>query len=983
MRTKHLFYTVALVSALAACTNDEFLEGVNAPQGEGNGSERPTISNVTLNPNGADTRLTFNGKYTFQDGDSMSVILMDENNTGVRYGITTNTDEWNKLTWLEKYHLVDYAHTNLPFIYEASKEVFNSNAKNVLEGNYFMILPYAPLDGNRQVRIDINKQVLIGDASSQEIRGKFIADNQKFVGYGQLMAEEGISDFEVSLTPILKPLRFKITHLGNAEVGDLHITKLVLRHKALTGTLTIDPTRAFYGDPNAQLGTAGWNLGQDYVKNHTDEPMTSSTNDIWHFNYANYLACQPATKKYATEEWMKEQLYANDRWGSELASDYVYNIKGEIGDVNEARDERKPNTYYWDDAIRAAVQPMREFNNPEYATQYIEVYLQDEAEVDYRTLESGKTIEAVMMLPALELKGEKGLMLSIYTKEGIIKDIDLSVQHTGINTDVQTSGIVDRVDVTDPTVETLEIKLGDVATVQYPTDVIINNENDLLQWVNWLNTGVESANKRPIAYFTNDITINDELAAAINQLKDNFILSIISKAAPGNNLRIATSADEYANILEKLDVASNVTVEVMDGAVLNMTEDSYNVKHKITSVPGWPDAPCGQLNIEVAKGGTLNIVSNDKTAIQGGFDNAGRPIANRTEVFIENMGKINVKNTQLVGFNITNEGEMKIEKGASLYFAPNSVNTIKGTINVDGFISGTTNNNFENKGTIENYGELRNIVNLGNKDNKKAGLINIWSWDAYTDISKNSGVIDYHEFLTGVNVNNTMSSDEPIKGGVFKYTGPAGTEVTKVDDEEFADDGTSGLQVNDLVNAYVTDAVITKGILLTNYADVTTLKNLTINEGAAIAKTATNNKLYFVEDVDMGSLLLKGGYVVEGTNKSYTTVDGVYFYNIADTGENVVIVGKEGDSEKKVVFKGEYVGFYKGQKAEELYASYAGIYFETAAAQVVNGCVLYAESLYSIGGTRSDVYNEGYIQLERAHDYQITVHTNTPNVVGK
>ena len=963
MKTKHLFFTMALAGIFAACTNDEFLEN-GTPQGPEAGQERPTISNVTLNIGEADTRFAYEGgKFAFEKGDVISALLMDENNTGVRFGITTNTDEWNKLTWLEKYHLVDYVHTNFPFEYDGSK--FASGC-NMLEGNYFLTYPYVCLDGNRQGRIDIAKQEQVGDEAAD--RARTVADNQYFIGYAQLKAGEGVSDFKAELVPILAPVRIALT--SEANVGTtLHVTKLVLSHPKLTGTLMIDPTRAKYADPMGN-SVEGWNLWQDYVKNHTDEPMTSNEGDIWHFNYANYLANQPATADDA--EWQKE-LYYNERYGSTLDMDYVYNVTGEAGASNEIRLNRKPNTYYWDDAIRAAVQPMREFNNPEYATQYVEVYLKDTEDADCMVLAPNSTIEAVMMLPAFQ-GDESPLMLSIYTKEGIIKNIDLSKQHTGNDTDVKTSGILDRFDPTDKLIQRLEVTIDNPAVVQYPTNVTINNEDDLLQWVNWLNEDPQNTgNKNPIATFTNDITINDDLAAAIKQLDKNYILSIVSHAAPGNNLRIATSED-YADILERLDVASNVTVEVMDGAVLNMTENSYNVEHEITAKPGYPENPWGQLHIEVAEGGTLNIVSNDKVAIQGGYDAAGRPVANRTEVLIENKGEINVKNFELLGFYIVNEGQMNLGEGTSLYFAPKSVNTIKGTIDVRGLISGTIENNFENKGVINNYNQVRNIQNLGNDDNKLEGTINVMGWGVYTDLSVNSGVVDYHEFLTGVNINNTIYDinggelEEAIKGGVFKYTGPAGAAVKQVDDEELATDGTSGLQVGDLVNAYVTDAVITSGILSTNYADVTTLKNLTINAGAGIAKTTSNDKLYFVEDIDQGTLVLEGG---KDSNGYTTTVDGVYFYNVADVDENVVVKG-EG-----VTFKGQYIGFYKGDTSK------AGVYFETAAAKVVRGCTLYAESLYSVDGTRSNIYNDGTIQLEKAHDYQVTVHTNTPQVVGQ
>ena len=89
---------MALAGIFAACTNDDFLE--NGPaQGTVTGQERPTISGVTLNIDEANTRVVLGSNgYQFEEGDVISALLMDENNTGVRYGITTNTDEWNKLT---------------------------------------------------------------------------------------------------------------------------------------------------------------------------------------------------------------------------------------------------------------------------------------------------------------------------------------------------------------------------------------------------------------------------------------------------------------------------------------------------------------------------------------------------------------------------------------------------------------------------------------------------------------------------------------------------------------------------------------------------------------------------------------------------------------------------------------------------------------------------------------------------------------------
>lgn len=945
---------MALASMFAACTNDDFLEN-GAPQASVEGQERPTISNVTLNIGEADTRASYEGgEYKFGKGDVISALLMDENNTGIRYGVTTNTDEWNKLTWLEKYHLVDYVHTNFPFEYDGSK--FSSNC-NMLEGNYFLTYPYVCLDGNRQGRIDIARQVQFGD--SKESRREAMVKNQRFVGYAKLDAGEGVSDFQARLVPLLAPVRIAIKSETNMAT-ELHVTKIVLSHPKLTGTLMVDPTRAEYSDPmiNEQ---GGWNLWQDYVQNHTDAMATESGNDIWHFNYANYLAHQPGT---ASTDWEKE-LYYNGRYGSLNDYDYVYNVKGEAGQADETRLARKPNTYYWDDAIRAAVQPMREFNNPEYATRYIELKLGEGSykegkpvfTQEYLTLKPSAAsandedayIEAMVMLPAFE-GDEAPIYLTIYTQEGIIKDIDLSKQHQGVGTDVVTSGILDRCDPTDTDIQRIEVVLDNPSILQQPTDVVINNEDDLMQWVGWLNADKShTGNKNPVATFTNDITINDDLAAAIRQLDESYILTIRNGAAKGNNLRIAVkdlsvdgNGKSNADILEYLDVDNRVKVEVMAGATLNMTDKSYNIAHEISAIPGYPDDSQGQLDIEVAEGGTLNITSNDKVSIMGGYDAAGKPVANRTEVNIENAGAIKVGGTQavnLLGFHIINEGTMEVAQGSSLYFAPNSVNTIRGTINVEGVISGTTQNNFVNKGEInigkenEKYTkapEVRNILNEGNDLNKEPGKIIFQNEAAKADLSSNTGIVDYQKYLNGVTFNNASTSKGWSVEGVFKYTG-------------------AGKNVSDLDEAYVTDADITEGKLVTNVDGESYLKNLIVRNGATVERFTNGNKTLTLNNFDGGletSILLEGG----------ATVNDVFFYQV-----NVLNALVDGTNGVQTLFKGEVALCSHEKGAAPADRVYAGLYLKKA--DVRNEGKLQVGALESYDGSNSDFENAGELHL--------------------
>ena len=979
MRTKHLFYTMALAGIFAACTNDEFLEN-GAPQASVEGQERPTISNVTLNigEGNADTRASWNGGFKFEKGDVISALLMDENNTGVRYGVTTNTDEWNKLTWLEKYHLVDYVHTNFPFEYDGS--TFSSNC-NMLEGNYFLTYPYVCLDGNRQGRIDIANQVQFGNTAESRVQA--LEKNQRFVGYAQLQAGEGVSDFKAELVPILAPVRIAIK--SETNMGKLEVTKLVISHSKLTGTLMIDPTRANYSDPMINE-KGGWNLWQDYVKNHTDEPMTSNEGDIWHFNYANYLKNQPATANVAAWE---DELYYNGRYGSLNDYDYVYNVKGEAGSADEIRMDRKPNTYYWDDAIRAAVQPMTEWNNPEYATQYVELKLGEGSydengkpvfTQEYLTLEpsapgdnaEGNFIEALMMLPAFQ-GDEEPLMLTIYTNQGIVKDIDLSKQAQGEGSDLVTEGIMDRIDPTDKKIQRVVVVLDNPSILQHPTDVVINNEDDLLQWVKWLNADTQhTGNKNPIATFTNDITIDDELASEILKLDESYVLTIKAQKniARGNNLRIAVKditpneeGKSNADVLEYLDVDNGVVVEVMDGATLNFTEDSYNIAHEIAAVPGYPQWCKGQMFIEVAEGGTLNILSNDKTAIQGGNDKTNTEAANKTEVYIKNKGGyINVDGaTRVLGINIVNEGEMVVAEDASVYFAPKSVNTIRGSIRVDGVISGTTNNNFRNKGIIligsptkeySNGGipEISNIINAGNDYQKMPGTIIFDNAAAKADLTSNTGIVDYQSYLNPVSFNTTGSGW--TVDGVFKYTG-------------------AGKKVSELNKAYVSDADITEGQLVTDDKDAY-LRNLIVRGGASVERVANGNKNLEFAAYGNEDGLLEGTILLEGG----AAVNDVFFYNL-----NVLNALVDGTNGQQTKFTGD-VAFcghkWNSQVAER---EYAGLYFKVA--NVLNEGTLKAGGLESVDGSKSTIDNPGTIEIPVGvtKDPQITVLKNDPKSV--
>lgn len=368
MKTKHLFYTLVLAGILAGCTNEEFL--TDTPNLK---ADRPIVPNVTLNvtkDEDAVTRLAFGGSFSWEDGDKIAALLMDENNTGVRYGSATNTDKWNTLSWLEKYHLVDYVHTNFAFAYNAAIKKWNSTGDcNMLEGNYFLTYPYVSFDGKRQAYYDISKQKQIGNTA--EARRDAYAKNQVFVGYAQLEAKAGASVLNAKMSEILAPVRINIqSNCTEVPAEPLTVNKIVLHNCMFSSHYTIDPTRAIYN-------SGKWNL-ENYNYSNIEDDNNTWISATTHFNYANYL--NAAGMKNCKDI----ELYNHYQYGSVVKDDYVYNIAdNKVGNVNDLWDinpdysKRKSDSYYYDDAIRKVVRPLNKENWSENTTDYIEVYTYD------------------------------------------------------------------------------------------------------------------------------------------------------------------------------------------------------------------------------------------------------------------------------------------------------------------------------------------------------------------------------------------------------------------------------------------------------------------------------------------------------------------------------------------------------------------------------------------------------------------------------
>ena len=226
MRTKHLLTAMVLPALLAACTNDDFESlSQTAPSVEG----RAMVNNVTLNvlPS-VGTRLTWDGDYSWGEGDEIGACLMD---------VTTSNYNMQNALWHQRFSLVNYIQTNYKFTRGETAE-WTTEAK-MCEGNYFFVYPYNANKGTRDAyTFEVGAQVLEGtdDASLK----KAYTANNAFVGFGKVVAGDAESEsVGVNMIPVLGGTGIVIE---NYTSGPVTIEKIVVKGTQVINEVTIDPT---------------------------------------------------------------------------------------------------------------------------------------------------------------------------------------------------------------------------------------------------------------------------------------------------------------------------------------------------------------------------------------------------------------------------------------------------------------------------------------------------------------------------------------------------------------------------------------------------------------------------------------------------------------------------------------------------------------------------------------------------------------------
>ena len=650
MKTKMLFSAAMMTALFAACTNEDFVS--NSQQFDESNEGRIVVENVALNfvkGGDADTRLSFDpsdGHWAWEGNETIGALLMDDvwgTNSG--YLPYENPKEWAELTWLEKYQLTDEIHTDFPFTYNAEEKKWESPAK-MLEGNYFFAYPHDGYMGRRQAVHYLNNQVQEG--SSEESMIESFSKNQFWVGYAQIKEAQAADENQdnikdVYMTHVLAPIRLDISTIGT---GTYHINKIQIKGTGLTSAVYLDPTDANY-DGSIEGKTGDYNLKSSNA--------WVDANDKY-FNYANLLGLDTDLYDHTTTDPEQE--------------DYVWNIDD-------------ANNYVKGDALRAIVKSL----NVTGETTYSELVINNAKELKA----NGEHVYAtIYVTPIGKVTGN--LTMSIFTDEGVVKDVDL----TEVNEEVGGSA-QDNTAITNKAIENLTPTTSNFITVQiddnsfHETDELdINNADDLKQFITWNS----KQNRTYTATLKNDVTLSAELQKMIIDARAaNADNKLVVKATSDEVLTLAVG---YADIFNYIDVA-DVDVE-LEGNV-NINSD------KIVALPT----------------GTKKItIAYDEENNMGGGVYMQKYDLNKT-LLVENYCAFQMEAGYVAkNIQITNKKTGIININGDLTFAAGSKNEPEGSITVAATGILRAAGNLTNEGTIRNLGgKMYNLVNA----NKESALV--------------------------------------------------------------------------------------------------------------------------------------------------------------------------------------------------------------------------------------------------------------------
>ena len=732
------------MAMFAACTNDDFISNEQGVQ-SGDAVLRPSVD-VTLNVLGdgdADTRLTYDGQYHFEDNrDVIGALLMDKLVGEDRP--FDNLEAWEEKPWLTRYELVDYINTDYPFTRKNGQ--WSTDAK-MLEGNYFFAFPFASYDGYREAVHSIGEQVQHG----QDIN-KAYAENQFFIGYSRIHAGtqgEEVMNASLELVPVLGTVGIQVKNVGT---GEMTVKKIVLatnvesanRAKGLSTLIKIDPTDAMYeGEIDGAENTDGYILDNNKLDDWADKAGQQ------YFNYANYEEMQNVNG-----EWQYIDKF-NERY--EVGGDLVNNTE-------------KSANYNRREALRAVVKGVKA------SDQRAELTIENSP-----VLKSQEYANFAIMTNIYEYDADAGneIYAYIYTDRGLVGKVPLA----GVNFEVgdpSTSGKAVTVISNNPLVKidpnykiTVAFAVDDNSTAA-PNSMDVYNEDDLAQLIEW------NENQQRIyqAKLKNDMTLTKEMSDMLTASGWSNAQMIITTGEK----KLEIAADAAKNILDYVLVDGNAeilgNIELGANSFVNGEYDFSSIESAATLAKYEAD----NQKLTIAEGASVTVSSAIEYKSTGAKKNQALVVA-------ENKGTLTI-DKDVNKLTVTeNKGEINVNATASLNGT--SKNKPNAVINISGNGQLNCAGNLTNKGQMLGNGEIEYAVinnngKIFNLANSGYGKVIVGEAESIvTNVNSNSGIID----ITANIKSNLNKREGTISFTVAKEKSVTMADVAKYEISELIVDG--------------------------------------------------------------------------------------------------------------------------------------------------------------------------------------------------
>lgn len=317
MRTKHLFYSLALSAAFAACSQEEIVSQQGAANIDlGN---RPVVGKVTLDLGGLESRGTI-----AEDGEFNSIeFIKGEDGFGARI-IDAYTPSASYATYgdhpYRNYTPTSYASSNYKYI-NAGGQAWETDALMV-EGNYLFYYPYNEANLARTANAVYlpMKQTVSAEIPNQPIKDLYEGENPAIVGYAFLKAEGQ----EATVTPELNHIfaypqftfvnEFTVKEKVGFRLEDVPkavtITKAIVKYKGGDNFYKKGTIKHWDGINNPSFINAFRNFELAQVKNGNTEVYPAVSKGNWAMSKSSLLK---TAKTADFVEWITE--------GSNVAGD--------------------------------------------------------------------------------------------------------------------------------------------------------------------------------------------------------------------------------------------------------------------------------------------------------------------------------------------------------------------------------------------------------------------------------------------------------------------------------------------------------------------------------------------------------------------------------------------------------------------------------------------------------------------------------------